>query len=119
MTTTDSLTITRAEYQSLLDRIEDLEDAASLGALEARVVGHGVPEDALPVELFDRILAGESRLRVWREHRGLSIADLAEAADLPTSRMDAIERGKEPGTIADWRRLAKALSVALDEIASE
>ena len=112
----DTLTITRAEYDRLLERIEDLEDAAGLRALEERIAADGVPADALPVEAFERILAGESRLRVWREHRGLTLAALAVAASLPTSYLSEIETGRKPGSIKAWRALAAALGVSMDEL---
>ena len=37
-------------------------------------------EELLPAAMVDAILDGESRVRVWREHRGLTAAALAKAA---------------------------------------
>jgi hypothetical protein len=37
-------------------------------------------EEMLPAEMVDRILDGESKVKIWREHRRLSLRDLAEGA---------------------------------------
>ena len=75
-------------------------------------------KDHLPVELVERLFAGESPVRVWREHRGLSTAELARATALSVHDVTGIETGAVlPGadTVAT---LAEALKVAADELAT-
>jgi transcriptional regulator with XRE-family HTH domain len=114
-----TVTISRAEYERLLAALEDAEDRATLAAARDREVLLGPEEarkDHLPVEAFERLLAGESPVAVWREHRRLSPADLARAASLTTSEIADIEAGLvQPA--ADVRvALADALDVPLEEL---
>ena len=56
-------TVSRAEYDKLRSRLEDLEDVLRVREVTARTR----PEDYLPVELVERHIAGEHPLRIWRE----------------------------------------------------
>ena len=63
----DTVTLSRAEYESLLDRIEDAEDKAVIDRLEARIAKVGFTEatkDYLPIQLVERLIAGEHPIRV-------------------------------------------------------
>jgi transcriptional regulator with XRE-family HTH domain len=104
--------VSRAEYEALLARLEDVEDALRMRAVEAR----GTTPDAMPSELAKRMLAGEHPVRIWREHRGLTRAELAERAEIPPGYLSEIENGRKPGSTAAYQRLANALGVAVDDI---
>jgi DNA-binding XRE family transcriptional regulator len=104
--------VTRAEYNALLDRLQDLEDAEFIQAVEADPAG----QTYLPVSGLKRILAGEHPLRIWREHRRLSMTQLAEAAKLSQGYLSEIESGRKPGSMAAYRSLARALELDLDDI---
>ena len=72
---TDIVTLTRAEYEALIERIEDAEDNAFLDRVEARERAIGTESaraDYLPGELVRRLMDGEHPVRVWRAHRGLA-----------------------------------------------
>ena len=80
---TDTVTLTRAEYEALIERIEDAEDNAFLDSVEARERAIGREKaraDYLPAELVRRLIDGEHPVRVWRAHRGLTREALAAAA---------------------------------------
>jgi ribosome-binding ATPase YchF (GTP1/OBG family) len=70
----DTVTLSRADYEALLDRLEDFEDMATLDRLEARLAAdpEGALTDYLPIELVKRLSAGEHPIRVWRAHRGMT-----------------------------------------------
>jgi ribosome-binding ATPase YchF (GTP1/OBG family) len=71
----DTVTLSRAEYESLLDRIEDAEDKAAIDRLEGRIARMGFTEatkDYLPIQLVERLTAGEHPIRVWRAYRGMT-----------------------------------------------
>jgi len=51
-------------------------------------------------------------LRLWRNHRGLTQATLAQAARLPRPNLCAIERGRREVSLTTLRALALALEVA-------
>jgi hypothetical protein len=57
---TDTVTLSRADYEALLARIEDAEDAAAVAVHRAREAALGIDAarvDHLPVALVDRLLA--------------------------------------------------------------
>ena len=97
------------DYERLLDIVEDKADA--LAAIQAEQRRHN-GEEYLPAELVDRIMAGESPLKVWRNHRGMTLA----AADSHKSMLSEIENRKRLGTPQLLRRLAHALNVTVDDI---
>ncbi len=74
-------------------------------------------EELLPFEMVERMLDGESRLKVWREHRGLTVRALADKAGVSASLVSEIETGKKEGSIATLKALARALRVDLDDLA--
>jgi DNA-binding XRE family transcriptional regulator len=105
-----------ADYVRLLDIAEDKADALAAQAAEER---RRAGEEYLPIEMVDRILAGESPLRVWRQYRGLTLAELALSTGTWKSALSAIENGKAQGKLALWRALAKALDVSIGDILPE
>ncbi len=119
MSDSDTITLSRAEYEALLDRLEDAEDALTLKKFEARIaeVGHTeATRNFLPAERVWRMLDGEHPLVIWREHRGLSGAALARLSGVPQSYVSEIETRKKPGSIDAMRKLATALGVTIDDL---
>jgi hypothetical protein len=89
-----TVTLSRGRYDALLRRVEDAEDRAAVAAQEAREEALGkaaARADHLPVELVRRLIAGESPVRIWREHRGMTGKALAEAAGVTASYLSEIE----------------------------
>jgi hypothetical protein len=115
----DTVTLTRAEYEALIERIEDAEDTAALDRLEARLAADGdaALADYLPIERVNRLFDGAHPIAVWREHRGLSREALAVAAGLAPDRVAAIETWEQPGSFIEIAKLAGALRLSLDDIA--
>lgn len=72
--------IPEADYRRLAEAAEDLADIAAYDEPKKRLA-EGKSE-LVPLELYDRIAAGESRVRVWREHRGLKVQELAGRAGI-------------------------------------
>lgn len=104
----DTITIPRAEYDAMRERIEDLDDI---------LAGHAAVTGAtLPHDFAMRIVAGEHPVRVWRDWRGLSAVALAEAAQVSKTYLSEIETGKKPGSIEAYKGLAKALGVPVDAL---
>ena len=101
------------DYQRLLEIAEDREDIAEAADAERR---RKEGEEYLPVSMVDRILDGENALRVWREYRGLNIAQLAEQSGYGYSMISKIETGTRHGTVAFWKAVAVALNVTPDDI---
>ena len=118
---TDTVTLTRAEYEALIERIEDAEDNAFLDSVEARELAIGKDNawaDYLPAELVRRLIDGEHPVRVWRAHRRLSREALAAAAGIAPSYLSEIETRRKPGSFSALAKLAAALQVSLDDLAA-
>ena len=86
-------------------------------------------EDALfggehiPAAVIDRLANGEAPVRVWREHRGLSLRALAEKAGISAAMLSEIENGeiengKKEGSMRTLAALARALGLDLDDLVS-
>lgn len=102
-----------AEYQLLLEALDDRLDAAALTDFAQRLTGG---EETVPDAVVARLLAGENPIKVWREHRGLTQAALAHAAELTQSMVAMIERNDRRGTADTLSALARALGVELDDL---
>ena len=89
---TQMVTITRDEYESLLEAREDLEDIQAYDRAKAA----GGP--SLPAEDVKRILDGESPIRVWREARGLNQSELGRLSGINRIVIADIETGRRCGS---------------------
>ena len=117
----DTVTLSRAEYKALLERLEDAEDLATVIAAEAREAALGKAEARaryLPFEMVERLDAGEHPIRVWRRHRGMTRKALAAAAGIAPSYLTEIETRKKRGSFDAITRLVAALDAPLDVIAA-
>ena len=118
---TGTVTLTRAEYDALIERLEDAEDNAFLDGIEARERAIGKEKaraDYLPAELVGRLIDGEHPVRIWRAHRGLTREALAAAAAIAPSYLSEIETRRKPGSFAALAKLAAALRISLDDLAA-
>ena len=73
-------------------------------------------DELLPAEFADRILDGESPVRVWREYRGISVKELAARAAISAAYLSQIEGGSRNGSLSTMKALATALSLDLDDL---
>ena len=108
--TADKVTLRRSDYERLLDAA----DLAHARTIEAKAV-RGETE-YLPAALVRRMAQGEVPVAVWRAHRGFSQRVLAERAKLSGSYLCEIETGVKPGSVAALNKLARALSVSIDDL---
>lgn len=106
-----------AEYKALRELAEDANDAAALLRFAKRYAKGEV--ETVPVDVVDRLLAGESPLRVWREHRGMTAAQLAAAAEVTPAHVSKLESGKGEPSVALLKKLAKVLAVQLEDLAGD
>jgi len=104
------------EYQAMLAALEDRADTAVLAGFADRLARGD--EETIPAAVVDRLLAGEPPVRVWREHRGLTQAQLAEAAGITQSMVAMIEGGDRRGTVDTLTVIARSLKVELEDLAS-
>ena len=110
------MVLTRSAWKSVVAALEDARDISAVKAsLQRARTGRN---DGLSAALYRRIRAGEHPVRAWRKQRKLSLEALAQRAGVSPGRLDDIETGREVGAAAVLRRLAKALTVDIDELTS-
>jgi DNA-binding XRE family transcriptional regulator len=103
------------EYERLIEAAEDAADARAIDEIKRRLATG--EEELIPSEMVDRMIEGENKLRVWREHRGMSAKELAEATGLAAAYISQLETGKREGTIETFKKIAAVLRVDIEDIA--
>lgn len=111
---TDTITITREEYDRLREAADDLAD---LRAYDRAMAELAAGEDELiPADYARRLIDGESPLRVYRELRGLSQSKLADASGVNRVQVIDIEARRKSGSVETVKKLADALGVRIDDL---
>ena len=109
--------VPRAEYERLRNLAREAEEdigTARLVARAKREVGGGAP--VLPKAIVDRLANGENPIRVLRQFRGWTQAELAaaEGVQITQNYLSDLETGKRKGPLALHRKFAHALGVPLE-----
>ena len=102
-------------FNRLVKAAEDLEDIALYDEAKRNDDGFRIPHEIVT----KTIINGEHPVKVWREHRGLTVESLATAAGISKPYLSQIENGKRHGTMRVMKALAKALDLPLDILAEE
>lgn len=110
----EMVTISREELDRLRAAAEELADLQSYDRAKAALMEGG--DELIPSDYANRLLDGESPLRVYRDLRGLTQAALAERAGVNRVTVAEIETGRKQGSVATLRALAGALDVTLDDL---
>jgi DNA-binding XRE family transcriptional regulator len=97
-----------AEWNALLARLEEVQDIA-----KAKAARDG---ESFPTEFADRLLSGESPLRVWRDYRGLTLQALAGVCGVTRQMLSMIEHGKAKPSANLLGKLADALDCDMDDL---
>jgi DNA-binding Xre family transcriptional regulator len=87
------------------DLAELIEDAAATRDLEC-----------VPISVIDRLIARENPVRVWREHRGHSLRQLAQRVGMGIGYLSQIENDERKGTVDTLKKIVAALNVDLDDL---
>jgi DNA-binding XRE family transcriptional regulator len=101
----DLMLITRGDLEELIE--DRLAEAAYY-----RTRG----QETVPDAVVGRLIDGENPITVWREHHGMTLRALAEAAGLDPGYLSQLENGKRAGPVATIKRLAAALKLDLDDL---
>ena len=110
----DMVTIPKDEYLRLKAIEKDMADLNSATDVLAR--NKAGTEELIPSSVIDRLLAGDAPLMVWREHRGLSQAELARQSGVNRIQIIDIEAGRKTGSAATLKKLATALKIDMDDL---
>ena len=105
--------VPRAEYEALRAAAEEaLEDDEDLAIARRRwEEWNGSGRLATPPEVAQRILEGHHVLQAFREHRGLSIEDLAARTIIDPFHIRAIEGRETVGNEPTMSALADGLGI--------
>jgi DNA-binding XRE family transcriptional regulator len=95
---------------------EILASAAHIKALDAYRSGR---DPGLTGDEMRALLAAPSPLAFWRRKRGLTQAALAKATGLAQNYLSDLEKRKSKGSAAQWRKVARALDLPIDELIPE
>ncbi len=101
-----------ALWLKVREAVEDAEDAADVERFDREDDGTRIPFAVVKAQLGD----GTHRVhpvKAWREHRGLTVQQLASAAGLSKPFVSQIETGHRVGTTATLKKLAHALDTTV------
>ncbi len=89
---------------------DDLDDIRAYDRAKAEA------QDFIPAEAVYAMLDGASPVRIWREHRGLARAALAEASGVDEAVLARIEAGEVEPSAELRAALAAALAVDPEDL---
>lgn len=103
-------------YDLYAQLVEDADMLQAIRDYDEAKLALADGEELIPAHIPYAIMDGENPIKVWREYRGLSQQDLAQAAGISASYLSQIETGKREGTTAVLQAIARALNLTLDEV---
>jgi hypothetical protein len=110
----DMIVMPRALYEKLLSDAETAQDVTAYDKAKARLASG--EDELVPASIANRLLDGENKVRVWREHRAMPAWQLAKQANISASYLSDIQNGKKVGGVAAMKAIAAALRVDLDDL---
>ena len=91
-------------FSELLDDIQAYDKAMA------------IDDELIPSEVVDRLVSGENKIKVWREYRNMTQAELAEHCAIAQATIAQMERGHRKGSVAMLKKIAAALKLDLDDL---
>ena len=73
-------------------------------------------EESIPADMVTKLINGENKIKVWRNHRAITQTELAKKTGLAQATIALIEKNKRTGTLSVLQKIAQALSVDIDDI---
>ena len=106
MTSEEIITLTRREYDALVERNGQLEDM-----LAAQDADDGV---RVPHEVALDIMRGRGPILAFRNHQRMTLRELSEKTGIAAGYISEMERGLKPGSTSALVRIASALGTTID-----
>mgnify|MGYP001424822395 CR=1 FL=1 len=103
-------------YETYLQLLEEAEMLQDIRAYDEAKKAIEAGEELVPGTVIFAILDGANPVKVWREYRGLTQQQLANAANISKSYLSQIESGQRTGSVEVLGHLAAALRLDLDDI---
>ena len=111
MTSEETVTLTRQEYEALIERNSELEDM-----LAAQHPDDGV---RVPHEVALDIMRGKGPVLAFRSHQGITLRELSERTGIAAGYISEIERGLKPGSASALARIASVPGTTIDVLVNE
>jgi DNA-binding XRE family transcriptional regulator len=105
--------MSRRRSERLIEAAEDAADIRACAEFKRRLAAG--EEELIPAEVVKRIVNGENKIRVWREYRGMNVADLAAQAGVSQDDLSRIEAGERDGGDV-IERIAAALNLDMYDL---
>jgi DNA-binding XRE family transcriptional regulator len=102
--------VPKKTYDRMIEGLDDLEDIRAYDRAVAK------PQEFVPAEVADRLIAHENAVRVWRAYRELTQQQLAEKARISKPYLSQLESGAREASVSVLKRLAAALKVDVDDL---
>jgi DNA-binding XRE family transcriptional regulator len=104
----------KSEYERLAGLATDEDVGTARLVRNARAQMAAGREIMLPKAVVDRLAAGENPIRVLRDWRDMTQAELVVAIGITQGYLSDLEAGKRKGPVALHQKIARALSVPID-----
>lgn len=101
-------------YEKLIEKLEDIQDIADAKEISAKIASGEM--ECFPSSVVDALIDGENTVKVFREYRGLTQAELAEKAGVSIHQIRKIEAGESEGSIKTIKAIATALNLDIEDI---
>lgn len=101
------------KWQKIISRMEEIEDIQDARKISAAIAAG---EETFPADFVKRLSSGKSRLKVWREYRKLTLAQLAKACGVSIPAISQVENGKRTPSVDLLVKLSKALRCEMEDI---
>ena len=112
--TADTVTLTKADYEALLDAVEEAHDLERIKQFDADLAAGRT--ETIPLDMALALCDGANPVRVWRKYRGMTARTLAAQVGIAPAYLSEIETGKKVGSIQVLTQIAAALKVDLDDL---
>ena len=110
----ETVTLLLTEYEALLEKAESYDELVTLQefhhALDAG------QEELIPSDVVEKLVSGQSPIKVWRQYRGLSQAQLAKEIGVSQAYVAQLETRQRQGKPAVLKNIAGALGVIVDDL---
>jgi DNA-binding XRE family transcriptional regulator len=93
---------------------QDLVDARDVEVAMRAVVAGTL--QTLSGDDVNAYLAAATPLAFWRQHRGLTQPEMAQAIGVPQPYLAQLENGQKEGSVSVYQRLALRLGLSVDEL---
>ena len=97
-------------YGRMIDDLDDLADIRAYDRAKSKA------QEFVPAGIADRLIEGENPVKVWREYRNLTQAELAKRVGVSKPFLSQIENGVRTASLATMKRLALTLKLDLDDL---